>query len=113
MSDLLAQLWALTTLPFSDPRVAAAVPAFIISWLIGNRNTALVCAVIAFCTIKLVIWASGIPLGGQYQIPIEGAAGIGAGMALMGVHGMQARVQKLDIKYIANVIVDAIKRKLP
>ncbi|MEC8917131.1 MAG: hypothetical protein VX796_05865 [Pseudomonadota bacterium] len=111
MSDLLAQLWALTTLPFSDPRIAAAVPAFIISWLIGNRNTALVCAIIAFCTIKLVIWASGIPLDGQYQIPVEGAAGIGAGMALMGVHGMQARVRQVDVPTVIKAIIKAIKGK--
>jgi len=96
-------------LPFSDPRIAAAVPAFIVSWLIGNRRTALVCAVIAFCTINLIIWISGIPFGGEYQLPVEAAAGVGAFMALMGVHGMQDRVNQLDIHSIARAVVNAIR----
>lgn len=115
MHELLVQLWAWGASIFSDPRFAAAVPAFLVSWLIGNRNTALVCAVIAFCTIKLIIWSSSIPFSGAYQIPVEGAAGIGAGMALMGVHGIQDRVNQLDVKHIlqaiAQSIADAIRGK--
>ncbi len=111
MAELLAQLWALGTAPFHDPRVAAAVPAFVVSWLIGNRNTALVCSVIAFCTINLIIWLSGIPASGAYQLPVEAAAGVGAGMALMGVHGMRERVQGLKLKTLASSVVDAIRGK--
>ncbi|MCC4288500.1 hypothetical protein [Vreelandella aquamarina] len=111
MAELLAQVWALGTAPFHDPRVAAAVPAFVVSWLIGNRNTALVCSIIAFCTINLIIWLSGIPASGAYQLPVEAAAGVGAGMALMGVHGMQDRVQQVNFKSIASSIADAIRGK--
>lgn len=111
MQELLAQLWSLMTIPFSDPRIAAAVPAFAVSWMMGNKKTALVCAVIAFCTIKLIIWSSGIPFDGAYQLPVEGAAGVGAGMALMGVHGMQERVQSLNLDGVIKAIVNAIKSK--
>lgn len=109
MQELLAQLWSLLSIPFSDPRIAAAVPAFALSWLMGNRNTALACAVVAFCTIKLIIWATGVPYDGAYQLPVEGASGVGAGMALMGVHVMQDRVQSLDVNTVARAIVNAIK----
>ncbi|MBZ5486921.1 hypothetical protein HW452_05215 [Halomonas aquamarina] len=111
MAELLAQIWLWALAPFQDPRIAAAVPAFLVSWLIGNRNTALVCAVIAFCTIKLIIWLSGIPAGGAYQLPVEAAAGVGAGMALMGVHGIQDRVQGLKFKTLLSSIADSIRGK--
>lgn len=109
MPDLLAQLWTVITLPFSDPRLSAAVPAFVLSWLIGNRSTALACAIFAFCTINLIIWLSGIPFDGDYQLPVEAASGVGAGMAFMGVHGLQDRVRSFDINSVARAIVNAIK----
>lgn len=109
MPDLLAQLWALVTLPFSDPRISAAVPAFVLSWLIGNRSTAFTCAVFAFCTINLIIWLSAIPFGGEYELPVEAASGVGAGMAFMGVHGLQDRVRSFDINTVVRAIINAIK----
>ncbi|RUR38532.1 hypothetical protein [Vreelandella populi] len=109
MHDLLVQLWAIASSIFSDPRFAAAAPAFILSWLIGNRTTALTCAVIAFCTIKLIIWSSSIPFGGEYQMPDEVAMGIGAGMALMGVHGIQERVHQMGLSAFLKAVADAIK----
>lgn len=111
MAELLAQLWSWAAMPFQDPRIAAAAPAFVVSWLIGNRNTALVCAIIAFCTINLIIWLSGIPANGAFQLPVEAAAGVGAFMALMGVHGIQGRVQSISFKTIAGSIADAIRGK--
>jgi len=111
MAELLAQLWSWAAMPFQDPRIAAAAPAFVVSWLIGNRNTALVCAIIAFCTINLIIYLSGIPANGAYQLPVEAAAGVGAGMALMGVHGMQDRVQQLKLKALINSIAESIRGK--
>lgn len=111
MPEILAQVWLWAVYPFQDPRIAAAVPAFLVSWLIGNRNTALVCAIIAFCTIKMIIWISGIPADGAYQLPVEAAAGVGAGMALMGVHGIQDRVQNLKLKTLMSSIADSIRGK--
>ncbi|MGQ7286025.1 hypothetical protein ACUN7Z_00570 [Vreelandella venusta] len=108
MADLLHSLWMYMSMPFSDPRVAAAVPAFILSWLIGNRNTALACAVIAFCTINLIFWLSGLPYDGEYQLPVETAGGIGAGMALIGVHGIQERVNQINLKTIIQSVTQAI-----
>lgn len=111
MAELLAQLWSWAAMPFQDPRIAAAAPAFVVSWLIGNRNTALVCAIIAFCTINLIIYLSGIPANGAFQLPVEAAAGVGAGMALMGVHGMQERVTQLNFKTFLSSIADTFRGK--
>lgn len=101
MLDALVTFWAWVAALFADPRVAAAVPAFVISWFIGNKSTAFLCAVIAFFSIRLILWA--------FSIPVEGAAGIGVFMALMGVHGIQDRVSQLGIKHIAQAIAQAIK----
>lgn len=101
MLDALVTFWAWVAALFADPRVAAAVPAFIISWFIGNKSTALVCAIISFFSIRLILW--------MFSIPVEGAAGIGVFIALMGVHGIQDRLSQLDVAHLVNVIVQAIK----
>lgn len=103
MADSLIEVWAFIVQLFTDPRIAAAVPAFIISLLIGNYKSALTCAVIAFCVARLVLYITGWP--------IETSSGIGAGMALMGVHGIQERVTQLDINYVINLIVSQFKRR--
>lgn len=115
MAELLAQLWVLGTIPFQDPRIAAATPALLISWRIGNKSTALTVAIIAFSSIDLIIWFSSLPAAGAYQLPVPAAGGVGAGMALLGVHGMQDRVQGINLKAfastIASSIADAIRGK--
>lgn len=101
MLDALVQFWSMVATLFADPRVAAAVPAFIISWFVGNKSTAFTCAIISFFSIRLILW--------MFSMPVEGAAGVGVFVALLGVHGIQDRIGQMNISHVVTVIVQAIK----
>ncbi|WP_106478128.1 hypothetical protein [Phytohalomonas tamaricis] len=105
MSDALTSLWPLITGLLTNPRVAAACAAMVVSILFGRWKETLLVGVLAYCFIPIFI---NNPI---YPMPKDWASGAGATMAVMGVHGIQARIDQLDFKYLVGVLMDRIKGK--
>ena len=99
MGDVLAHVWAWAASLFTDARFISAVPAFVVSLLIDSGwKKAVSCAVVAFYTTPLLLW--------QFNIPFEGAPGVGVIIAITGVHGIVDRVRAANIKSV----IDALRK---
>ena len=98
MAEILAHLWVLGASLMQEPKAVAAFWAFAISWLIGNRTTAVSCAAIAYSSVTLILEVTGL------EEAVSG--GVGAAIALIGVHTIHNQAQGLNIK---DLIVSAAK----
>ncbi|WP_129141516.1 hypothetical protein [Modicisalibacter coralii] len=105
MLDALSSLWQFVADVMHNPRVAAACAAMIVSILFGRWRETLLVGFLAYCFIPIFI-ANPI-----YPMPKEWASGAGATMAVMGVHGIQARIEQLDFKFLITAVMDRIKGK--
>lgn len=113
MLEALSAYWAAVSTLFSDPRLAAAAPALVVSWGVSSDiRPALLCAFVAYSSIHLIIWLTSLPFGGEYTMPVTAASGVGTTMALMGLSEMQARVRSVKLTDVIKAVVAAIKGKL-
>lgn len=101
MADSLIAFWALIFELFRNPIVSAPAGAVLTSIAIGNYKTAISCGIIAACSVNLVLYITGLPTGL--------ASGVGAGMALLGVHTMEERVKQIDPVNLIKVAIDRLK----
>lgn len=112
MLDVLSIYWAWAVALFSDPRVAAALPALVVSWGVSQDvKSAFLCAFVAFTSIHLIIWLTSLPFGGDFTMPVTAASGVGTSMALMGLNEIQARVKQASLSTVLKAVVNAVKDK--
>lgn len=111
MLDIFTPLWDAAAYLLSNPRFLAALPALVTSWAVTSEfRTSLLVAFIAFSSIDLIIWITTL-FPGDFAMPVSAASGVGTFMGLIGMRGIQKRVEQVNVSYVIEVVVNLIKRK--
>lgn len=113
MLDLFTPIWAWVAGTFSDARFLAALPALVVSWgTTKDLKTSALVAFIAFSTINLIIWITGIPDDGRYQLPVPAASGVGTFMGILGIKGIKRRVDAINLSYIVKTVTTHVAKAI-